>query len=182
MVIVETNIPFIEETIAEIVNARLASTGDLDGLQRLLLDTTGCPWSSRCPTSGPAVVLVPLQVYRSVARVERLAFDIAARDIAAIITCARYGQLPDSLRQINDLVLRLPPMDVPLSRSLFEGSWAILPRLAGKPRGTRWVKHLLHTDFEHPRRMKLPRGKALEFIRSQVTERLNASTRARGRA
>ena len=34
--------------------------------------------------------------------------------------------------------------------------------------GTDWVKHLLHTDFEHPRRMQLTPAKAYAYIHAQV--------------
>src|SRR5207245_682186 len=104
---VETNMPFVEETIGEIVNERIKPSGQLQVCSAVItgdnmtLDFT-------LPRQGPALVLMPLQVYRTVAQVERVAFDIAARDLAALIACERSGQLPDSLRQITDVVLRLP--------------------------------------------------------------------------
>lgn len=177
VVIVETNIPFVEETISEIVNELRAPKlpmlvcrgfvqSDANGVDVL----TGFS----LPSQGPAMVLLPLQVYPRALQVERLAFDIAALDLAAIITCERFGDLPEALRRYSDLVLRLPEIDAQTFETLFQ-------RVMGKPLpadwqggGTDWVKHLLHTDFEHPRRMQLSPKDAFGFIRAQVEDRLHA--------
>ena len=177
VVIVETSIPFVEETIAEIVtglappNVALplyrGSVG-VDGNGQEVLENFGLP------SQGPAVVLIPLRVYRRVVQVERLAFDIAAGDLAAIITCDKSADLPEPLRRHTDLVLKLPAIDEDTFEALFERVIGGAPTRGWRKGGTTWVKHLLHTDFEHPRRMRLPRTEALEFIRGQVTERLVA--------
>ena len=177
VVIVETKIPFVEETIAEIVtglappNVALplyrGSVG-IDGNGQEVLE------SFSLPSQGPAVVLIPMRVYRRVAQVERLAFDIAAGDLAAIITCDKSTDLPEPLRRHTDLVLRLPTIDEETFETLFERVIGGTPTKGWRKGGTAWVKHLLHTDFEHPRRMRLPRTEALDFIRGQVTERLVA--------
>ena len=44
---------------------------------------------------GPTIVLIPFQVYRHVMEMERLTFDIAARDLAAFATCERFADLPE---------------------------------------------------------------------------------------
>jgi MoxR-like ATPase len=171
IVIVETGIPFVEETIARIVNDRLGPSRELricspqvDGEGQLEFGLSG---------AGPAVVLVPLQVYRGVPQVERVAFDLAAREFAAVITCERLAQLPDSLRRIRDVVLRLPQLDAASFETLFRRALGHELPAGWQDEGTDWVKHLLATDFEHPRRMRLPRDKALAFIRSEVADRLS---------
>ncbi|TMC74206.1 MAG: hypothetical protein E6J13_02490, partial [Chloroflexi bacterium] len=91
VVIVETNVPFVEETIGEIVNERISPPGHLRVCSAVPGD--GMTLDFTLPSQGPALVLIPLQVYRSVAHVERVAFDIAARDLAALIACERFAQL-----------------------------------------------------------------------------------------
>lgn len=177
VVIVETSIPFVEETIAEIVtglappNVALSlyrgSVG-VDGNGQEMLENFSLP------KQGPAIVLIPLRVYRRIAQVERLAFDLAAGDLAAIITCDRSTDLPEPLRRHTDLILRLPDIDEDTFETLFARVIGAAPTSSWRKGGTTWVKHLLHTDFEHPRRMRLSRTEALEFIRGQVTERLIA--------
>jgi AAA+ superfamily predicted ATPase len=171
IVIVETSMPFVEETIAQIVNERLGTDRPLHAYSPEINGDGQLEFG--LPGTGPALVLVPLQIYRGVARAERLAFDLAARDLAAIITCERLGQLPESLRRIRDVVLRLPPLDPASFETLFKRIMGHAPAAGWQTEGTDWVKHLLATDFEHPRRMRLPRDKALAFIRSEVADRLS---------
>jgi ATP-dependent Zn protease len=117
---------------------------------------------------------MPLQVYKSVAQVERVSFDMANHDLGALIACQRFDQLPESLRRIKDVLLRLPTLDPASFEMLFKGVMGYPPPAGWQAGGVEWVKHLLPTDFEHPRRMKLSRTKALAFIRSQVAERMDA--------
>lgn len=179
VVIVETDIPFVEETLAEIV-AGLAKTGRSSRVCRATVGGDESPVSFDLPPTGPALVLVPLQVYRQVAQVERLAFEIATKEMAAIIACERFGQLPECLRRLKDIVLRLPATDVEIFEALFGRIMGEPPPSDWQSMGTAWVKHLLHTDFEHPRRMKLSCGAAFDYIRSQVAERLYAVDATQG--
>ena len=171
VVVVETSVPFVEETIAEIVNGLLPAAQRLAVCNAVVSDDESAI-GFRLPPAGPALVLMPLQVYRKVAQVERVAFDIAARDLAAVIACERFGQLPESLRRIRDVVLRLPALEPASFEALFERVMGHAPPASWRAGGTAWVKHVLPTDFEHPRHMKLPPAKALVFIRAQATERL----------
>jgi ATP-dependent Zn protease len=107
-------------------------------------------------------------------RVERLAFDIAVLDLSAIITCQQFSDLPESLRRYTDIVLRLPQIDATIFQTLFERVIGKAPPANWQKDGTEWVKHLLHTDFEHPRRMQLPPGKAFAYVRGQVADRLRS--------
>jgi AAA+ superfamily predicted ATPase len=174
VIVVETTIPFIEETIARIVVQRMDASERpaIHGPSVTFLQGEEQPLEFSLPSSGPALVVIPLLVYRRAASVERLAFDIAARDLAAIVACERVEDLPESLRRIVDVVLTLPSIDPRLFEMLFE-------RVMGAPvpsdwarGGVAWVKYVAHTDFEHPRRMRMSAREALAFIRSQVQDRL----------
>ena len=79
---IESTIPFVDETIAEIINDLLPAGTEmrlvrgsvsLDGSGQEVLD------GYSLPDAGPAMVLIPLQVYRRVTQVERMAFDLATR-------------------------------------------------------------------------------------------------------
>jgi hypothetical protein len=173
VVVVESDLPFVEETIAEIVLAN-TGTGDKIRLCRAIPNDEETTVSLKLPESGPALVLLPMQVHRTVAGVNRLAFDLSVKDFATIIACERVGELPECLRRINDLTLRLPPIDTEIFEEVFRQVFQSDLPAGWKEGGTHWVKHVLQTDFEHPRRMRLGTGKVLEYVRSQVLERLSA--------
>ena len=177
VVVVETTIPFVEETMSEVVNGLLPTGAPLSIYRGdVILDANGQEMlvNFGLPMQGPAIVLIPLQVYRHVMEMERLTFDIAARDLAAFITCERFADLPESVRRFADIVLRLPALDAASFETLFERVIGQPPPATWRAGGTEWVKHLLHTDFEHPRRMQLSRSDAYAFVRSQVGDRLGA--------
>lgn len=170
VVVVESAMPFVEETIAEIVLERSPSAS-----LTVVRATTGMDDGQvavSVPSTQPSLVLLPLQVYRRVADLDRLAYDLAVRNAAAIIACDRFQQLPESLRSLTDVTLSLPPVDGALFEELFE-------RVIGAPLpsdwaadGDQWVKYVLHTDFEQPRRLGLLPTEAFAYVRSSVLERL----------
>jgi AAA+ superfamily predicted ATPase len=174
VVIVETSIPFVEETIGQIIALRARDAR----LPRYVAKFSGddLPLTLSLPDEGPGLVLVPLQVYRGISQVERVAFEIATADFAAIIACDRFEHLPEALRRLKDVLLRLPPIDAELFETIFARIMGERLPSDWRKGGDAWVKHVLHTDFEHPRRMKLPRDAALEYVRAQVMERLQAVT------
>jgi ATP-dependent Zn protease len=111
-------------------------------------------------------------VYRRVVNLDRLAFDLASRDAAAIIACDRFDQLPESLRRLTDVTLRLSSVDSAVFGGLFEQVTGTPLTPGWDSGGDAWVKHLLHTDFEQPRRLGMQPDKALDYVRSMVIERL----------
>ena len=113
-------------------------------------------------------------------QVERLAFDIAAGDLAAIITCDRFGDLPESLRRHTDLVLRLPPMDVADLRDAVRASY----RPAAPTRSWQRAGPLGQVPAAHRLRASPPHAaaatQALEFIQPRSPDRLRPSIRDAG--
>jgi ATPase family protein associated with various cellular activities (AAA)/peptidase M41-like protein len=171
VVVVESGMAFVEEVIADILYSRI----------------TPAPWMTRCtatpsaddtqitynlPNKGPALVLVPLQVYKTIVNVDRMAYELATKDFAALIACETFDQLPESLRRLKDITLRLPPLDTKSFEVLFQRIMGCALPPNWDSDGAPWVRYLLHTDFGHPRRMRLPADKALDYIRNGVTERL----------
>lgn len=179
---IESTIPFVDETIAEIVNDLLPGTEMRLVRGSVSLDSSGQEVLDgySLPDVGPALVLMPLQVYRRVTQVERMAFDLATHDLAAVITCERFSDLPESLRRHTDLILRLPPIDETTFSSLFQRVIGHAVPKSWRAGGTQWVKSALHTDFDHPRRNRLSATEALSFVRAQVEERLGAVDPVRG--
>jgi AAA+ superfamily predicted ATPase len=177
VIAVESTIPFVEETIADIVNERLGpanairverapairDSSDQDSIE-----------SSQLFDEKNAMLLFPWQVYGRATLLERLGYELATEESAAILTCERFEQLPESLRRHADLVLTLPSVDEKTFEQLFRGVIGASLHRGWKAGGTHWVRNVLHTDFEHPRRAGLTPDDAFEFVRGQVVERLRA--------
>lgn len=165
IITVETSMPFIEEIIAQIIRDKGGAQ------QKMQVVVAG---ELNIPIRSPALVLLPLQTSSQIPGIDRLAHDLATKDLAAIITCEAFAQVPESLRVITDIVLKLPAMDAAIFEELFERVIGAAAPANWGQQGDVWSKYVLHTDFEHPRRMQLQPDKALEYIRGQVTERMTA--------
>jgi AAA+ superfamily predicted ATPase len=173
VVVIESGMAFVEETIAEILYAHVAPAPDVkpcgatpasDDIQITI----------NLPNRGPGLVLVPLQVYKTIVNVDRFAYDLATKDFAALIACENIEQLPESLRRLKDITLRLPPLDTSTFELLFQRVMDCALPVNWNSDAEPWVRYVLHTDFGHPRRMRLSSDKALEYIKTEVTERLLA--------
>jgi ATP-dependent Zn protease len=169
VVIVESTIPYVEQVIAGIVDERTSQSFDMC---RGSIDSEDSGLTFSLPSSGPAVVMMPLGIHRKVQQVDRLLFDMASRRIGAIVACDRADQLPESLRRAKDVVLRLPALDADIFASWFERVLGVAPPSGWRRGSTAWVRHAQPADLEHARRMGLSARDALKFIRGKVADQL----------
>ncbi len=173
VVVVESGMAFVEEIIADILYSRVTSAPTMTRCTATpAADDTQISYN--LPNKGPGLVLVPLQVYKTIVNVDRIAYELATKDFAALIACENFEQLPESLRRLRDITLRLPPLDPKSFEVLFQRVLGCALPPNWNSDGAPWVRYLLHTDFGHPRRMRLPADKALDYMRNGVTERLLA--------
>jgi len=173
VVAIESRLPFVEDTVAEIVRRRVLNEGELRVLEpsvavgddTQLHFTSGIPWRGR-------LVTIPFHAYRSLVDVERVAHELAAREISCLIGCARAEDLPPSLRQVVDLRLELPVLSPALFESFFhEVMGAALPS-GWDANDAAWVNHVHHSDFQHPQGLELTPKEALHYIRDRAEGRL----------
>ncbi len=173
VVVIETGMAFVEETIADILFSRMNPAPTMARcLAKPVADDTQIEFD--LPATGPALVLVPLQVYRTIVKIDRMVYDLATKGFAALIACETFDQLPESLRRLKDIKLRLPQLDPKSFEILFQRVMGSALPADWNSAGAAWVRYVVHTDFGHPRRMRLPAEKALDFIKNAVTERLQA--------
>jgi hypothetical protein len=150
VIAIEGALPFIEETVAETVQFQRAGQRQLRLVRPRLDSNDDTRLKVEVPTSGGSVVLIPFHAYRSLVDAERVAHEIAARDVACLIGCERVADLPDSLRQVVDLTLTLPRLDPDLFEQLFQRAMGSAPPDGWREEETHWVTHVHHSDFQHP--------------------------------
>lgn len=181
VVVIESSIPFVEEVVSQIIiedrkESPFSSItyADVDPSDETRLKIT-LP-----STIGPALLLVPLHAYRGIGDSTRVAHQIASRDLSVLIGCDRLNDVPDSLREIVDLTLRLPPLLPGTFETLFRRVMGKrLPDDWQQP-DTLWLSHVRHTDLEHPCSLNLSPEEALLYIRDRVEERMQTVDPAEG--
>lgn len=171
IIAIESNLPFIGEVIADIVINSIAMD---EKRTKPCLATVSDQHSNLDVLNNNAIVLLPLQVLSTTVNLERIFHDMATKDLAVIITCDKFNQMPEGLRAITDIVLKLPAMNADIFDEWFERVIGFPAPDGWRQQGEVWNKYVLHTDFEHPRRMRLSASKAFEYIRDQVNERMAA--------
>lgn len=172
VIAIESEHPFVEELIAELLvqhfpagaqPVTLRGTSDADG-NRLVIDRN---------LPDHALVLLPLQAYRSVSDVEWVAHEIAVREVAALIGCERLADIPEPLRRAVDLHLRLPVINDEIFRDQFRRILSAPLPQRWRTGGTHWVRFVLATDFHQVVKAGLAPAAALRYIRQRVQARLS---------
>lgn len=182
VVAVESTIAFVEEAIADVALLHCNAQERVRVIAAVPTRTDDTVVEIDVPDSDPALLLIPLFVYRSVFGLDRVVQELATRDLSAVVACDAVRSLPQSLQQIVEVTLRLPEIDAPMFSALFTRVMNAPPPNGWEAGGTHWVRNLVHTDFEQPLRLRLAPAKALDYIKSEVLERLESvdTTRAMG--
>lgn len=173
IVAIESSFPFVEETVAQIVERqdvegvrkprwiRPAVDVHDDTLLRLEVDNI-----------GEGILLLPFHSYRGIMDAERIAHEISARDAPCVIGCERVSDLPASFREVIDLVLTLPRIDPDLFEICFRRIIGSEPPAHWRQEDTHWVSHVHHSDFQHPTGLGLRPEDAVGYIRDRARQRM----------
>lgn len=173
VVIIESDIPFIEDFVATLVasdRARSATTGRPNPM----VDN-----DLRCELSvseGAGMYLLSFHTYRSVYDAERLAHDLSVADASVFIGCGQSADVPEALRRICDLVIPFPRIDRTCFRRIFERVFHADLNEGWETPGVDWTRYLVPADFHPPRRLGLKPADALQFLRERVEQRLREVT------
>ncbi|HET9983621.1 MAG TPA: AAA family ATPase [Longimicrobiales bacterium] len=172
VVAIESTLPFIEETVAQIARDHAAAATRVRWIESDVDPSDDTRLRVQVPESGPAVVLLPFHAYRAIVDAERVAHEIGARDVGCLIGCERVRDLPAGLRQVVDVTLRLPRLDAAAFAALFRRVMGDDPPAGWQDEDTHWVTHVHHSDFQHPRSLGLSPAETLAYIRERAQKRL----------
>ncbi len=171
VVIVTSDIPFVEDFVAGQVAPELLSSGRVVRGQALI--ETNDDLRCQVPIESSArLYLVSFHTYRALFDLDRVAHELSLSDATVLIGCERIDQVPDALRRTADLVINLPPIGKSRFTRLFERVFQAPPVDAWVESGADWTRYLVATDFHIPRRLDLPPEEAVPFLKDRVRERL----------
>jgi AAA+ superfamily predicted ATPase len=171
MVIIESHLPFVEEALCDIITKHRGERSEPIFNISKNEEASGEITVSGYRTGN--ILVVPLQSGLKISNGQKTAYRLANADVSTIIFTDDAASLPTYLHDFTDVSLEFPSIDEDMFTVLFEqtmqhalpSDWRLAP--------TNWVKYVLPTDFEHPRRMALPAKASFEYIRDQVNERLS---------
>ena len=169
VVVVESDIPYVEELIGEII----VDEGNNKSFQvvRYKLGHQINQFNNN------TLVLISGQTL-SKAKVEdrldfeHLAYGISMSDVSVLITCARFADLPEALRNVADVRIKLPEMNDILFRHLFIKIFNSSLPANWRKSGVNWIRYLVATDFHQPAKLGMKGSEALRYLRSRVNARL----------
>lgn len=175
VIIVESDIPFVEDFVAGLIDApdhrvsggRVSRAGVLQG------DELRCVVDLDARTG---LQVLSFHAYRGLFDPERTAHELALGDATVLIGCERAADVPEPLRRIADLVLTFPRIDRGRFARIFERVFAAKPTPGWDAPGADWTRYLVPADFHMPRRLSLNPDEALRFLKDRVQTRLNQVT------
>jgi ATP-dependent Zn protease len=176
VIIIESDIPFVEDFIAGLVDGpnQVVSGGAVVRARVLDGDELRCRVDYENTTIK--LHLLSFHAYRGLFDAERTAHELALRDAAVLIGCDRSAEVPEPLRRIADLVLTFPRIDRGRFARIFERVFQAKPTPGWDAPGADWTRYLVPADFHTPRRLGLNSDQALLFLRERVEARLKQVT------
>lgn len=172
MVIIESDIPFVEDVVAELVAPGEASqwavrAGAVSG------DDLRCEITVN---DRSRLFLLSFHTYRSLFDAERTAHELSLSEGAVLIGCNRADEVPEPLRRTTDLILTFPRIDKRRFVRIFEQVFHIQPADGWDQPTAEWTKYLVPGDFHTPSRLSLDADAALAMLRDRVQARLSRVT------
>ena len=173
IIIIESDIPFIEDIAAGLIEPELGRTGkpDVDRAKAVSGDDSRC-WLDLGAITPGDYFLISFHAYRSLWDAEWVAHELAIRSSTVLIGCNRQGEVPEALRRVADLVLTLPRIDRRLFPRIFTRVFGTPPPANWDRGGPDWTRYLIAADFHAPRRLRLTAAQAVQYLRQRVRARL----------
>ena len=170
MVIIESDIPFVEDVVAELVAPHEAS-GPATRATAVRGDD-GCCEITVHPRSK--LFLLSFHTYRSLFDAERATHDLALSERAVFIGCDRAEDVPEPLRRTADLVITFPQINKSRFARIVEQVFRAQPPDGWDVPNADWTQYLVPNDFHTPRRLSLSADRAVSMLRDRVQARLSS--------
>ena len=172
IIIIESEIPFIEQIAAGLLDP------DQDDFEPRVTeratplsgDDSACVVNTS--SSQTRLHLISFHSYRRLWDAEWTAHHLALGAATVLIGCARAQDVPEPLRRVADLTLKLPRIDERLFPAVFQNAFGVTPPKGWRNGSRDWVRYLLHSDFHAPLRLKLTPDEAIDYLRERSLARL----------
>ena len=172
IVIIESDIPFVEDVVAELV-------APADAGRYAVRASAVAGDDLRCEIAvndQSKLYLLSFHSYRSLFDAERAAHDLTFSEAAVLIGCNRADEVPEPLRRIADSTITFPQIDRRRFARIFEGVFRAKPTAGWDVPGADWTHYLVPGDFHMARRLALGPDDALSVLKDRVEARLNRLT------
>ncbi len=171
IIIVESDIPFIEDIVAGLLDPAGTKFGRARPTRAVVSGDEGtCTLGHFGP--GDPLVLVSFHAYRKLSDVEWTAHQLSIGHGTVLIGCYRREDVPEPLRRVSDLTLTLPRIDRATFPEIFKAVFGQSPAASGAGKDLGWVGYLQHSDFHAPKQLGLSPEEALLFLEERCRSRI----------
>lgn len=176
VVVIESDIPFVEEFVAGILDRRLRLLDDGRVLRAEAISNDDGICTLTVRAGARALYLFSFHAFRALWAAEQTAHELTVQDVAVLVGCARVADVPEPLRRVTDLTLRLPRVDRRVFARVFARLFDGEPAAGWDDPHVDWTRYLLPADFHVPRRLGMGPAEALDYLRERARRRLEAVT------
>ncbi len=171
VIIIESDIPFIEDIAAGIINAngKLFSRAEIERAHAASHDDGCCTVALG---DSKKLRLISFHAYRKLWDAEWTAHLLGMDSAVVLIGCEQVKDVPGALQQVADLVLTLPHVDGKLFPRIFKRVFGVAAPPGWDAPNADWPRYLQHTDFHAPLRLGLSIEETIVYLRGRSHERL----------
>jgi ATP-dependent Zn protease len=176
IIVIESDIPFVEDFVAGLLAAASSDIGKARRVSATPFPGDDIKCQVEYDATGVKLYLVSFHAYRSLWDPERTAHELGIKDATVLVGADRLSDVPEPLRRLTDLVLKFPRIDRKRFARIFERVFGVKPSPEWEGSESDWTRYLVPTDFHGPRRLRLPPGEALEWLKDRVNDRLKSKS------
>lgn len=176
VVAIESDFSFCEQAIAHHIQ-------DIADLPNVILQPDASPdlYLTFAPPSRPSLVVISLSAYKRILDTEKLVYEIQSRNHAVLVGCNNLRSLPEQLRRITEITIKLPRID----RNIFEKLFSVL--FNGhindeifEDDDDSWMQYIQAWDIAKTAKFEKIASRAFQIIKHRVLERLKRLTPIHG--
>ena len=172
IIIIESEIPFVEQIAVGLLDPEHDDFEPrvTERATALSGDDSACVVNTG--STQTRLHLISFHSYRRLWDAEWTAHHLALGSATVLIGCARAQDVPEALRRVADLTLKLPRIDERPFPAIFQNAFGVALPKGWRNGGRDWVRYLLHSDFHAPIRLKLTPEEAVDYLRERSLARL----------
>jgi ATP-dependent 26S proteasome regulatory subunit len=171
VVVFESKLPYFEMIIADMV---IHSTGST--LRKIIPNLRGSQSTSiEIPSLFDGNLLVlPMHSFTGVSYENLVTHEITMTDSAVFIGCSSFQNLPESLRSLTDIILKIPDINATTFRKIFSELFS--GQLDGLLNASSlgWTGMLLPNDIVQACRLNLGAEPSLKYLEERVNTRMKS--------
>jgi ATP-dependent 26S proteasome regulatory subunit len=171
VVVFESKLPYFEDLVADMLlgekgNPFRKITPNLRGTQNMTLEVP--------PVSNDNLLVLSMHSVNGINNENLVTHEITTTDSVAFIGCSSFQKLPESLRSLTDIILKIPDINASTFRKIFTTLYSADQKQLSDSVSLSWTGMLLPNDIVQVCRLNLGAENTLKSLEERVNARMKS--------